>query len=51
LHGLTATHRYWRDNLPHLAKRRRVLALDLPGFGRSEKPDVSYSIDFFVGTL
>lgn len=51
LHGITATHRYWRGNIEHLAKRRRVIALDLPGFGRSDKPDVSYSTDYFVGCL
>lgn len=51
IHGLTATHRYWSQNIPHLSQKRRVLALDLPGFGRSEKPDVSYSTQFFVNTL
>jgi pimeloyl-ACP methyl ester carboxylesterase len=51
IHGLTATHRYWAQNIPHLSSRRRVLALDLPGFGKSDKPDVSYSTPFFVRTL
>jgi pimeloyl-ACP methyl ester carboxylesterase len=51
IHGLTATHRYWLQNVTHLAERRRVLALDLPGFGRSDKPDVSYSTGYFVRTV
>jgi pimeloyl-ACP methyl ester carboxylesterase len=51
IHGLTATHRYWKQNLDALAARRRVIALDLPGFGRSHKPDADYSIDFFVREL
>jgi pimeloyl-ACP methyl ester carboxylesterase len=51
LHGLTATHRYWKQNIDALAERRRVIALDLPGFGSSHKPDVDYSIDFFVREL
>jgi pimeloyl-ACP methyl ester carboxylesterase len=29
----------WRDCLPLLAKRRRVFAVDMVGFGRSDKPD------------
>ncbi len=29
----------WRDCLPLFAKRRRVIAADLVGFGRSDKPD------------
>jgi pimeloyl-ACP methyl ester carboxylesterase len=51
LHGLTATHRYWKQNVAALAERRRVIALDLPGFGRSHKPDADYSIPFFVAAL
>jgi 4,5:9,10-diseco-3-hydroxy-5,9,17-trioxoandrosta-1(10),2-diene-4-oate hydrolase len=48
IHGITATHRYWWQNLLHFAKHRRVIALDLPGYGRSDKPDADYSIPFFV---
>jgi pimeloyl-ACP methyl ester carboxylesterase len=48
VHGITATHRYWSQNIEALAKRRRVIALDLPGFGRSDKPDVDYSTGYFV---
>jgi pimeloyl-ACP methyl ester carboxylesterase len=51
VHGITATHRYYVQNIPHLAARRRVIALDLPGFGRSDKPDVDYSTSYFVHVL
>lgn len=35
--------------MPHLAKTHRVIALDLPGFGRSDKPlDASYSLNFYT---
>ena len=37
LHGLASSGRYWGDLMP-LAERRRVLAPDLLGFGRSPKP-------------
>jgi pimeloyl-ACP methyl ester carboxylesterase len=51
VHGITATHRYFRDNVEPLSRRWRVIAVDLPGFGRSQKPDASYSIDWFVDEL
>jgi len=51
VHGLTATHRDWSNNVAHLARSRRVIALDLPGFGRSDKPDVDYSTGYFVHTI
>jgi len=42
----------WRDVIPHLAPHRRVIAPDLPGFGRSDKPlSASYSFRFFGRTL
>lgn len=38
LHGLCGSSRWWSANLPHLAERFRVLAVDLVGFGRSRRP-------------
>jgi pimeloyl-ACP methyl ester carboxylesterase len=39
LHGLGESSYTWHEIAPGLAARHRVLALDLKGFGRSEKPD------------
>ncbi|WP_162261024.1 MULTISPECIES: alpha/beta fold hydrolase [unclassified Nocardioides] len=36
LHGLGGTWRNWEANIPALARRHRVIAPDLPGFGDSE---------------
>lgn len=45
LHGLGASSYTWREITPPLAKTNRVIALDLKGFGDSEKPlDDAYSI-------
>jgi pimeloyl-ACP methyl ester carboxylesterase len=41
----------WRHVLPQIGEPHRVLAPDLPGFGRSDKGKRSYSIPFFVETL
>jgi pimeloyl-ACP methyl ester carboxylesterase len=44
LHGLGASTFTWRRIVPELARTHRVIALDLKGFGRSDKPrDRHYS--------
>jgi haloalkane dehalogenase len=48
LHGWPTSSYLWRNVMPKIAERNRVLALDLPGFGASDKPTgVRYSFDFF----
>ena len=48
IHGWTCNLDNWRDQIADLSKRGRVLALDLPGHGESDKPEVSYSMDRFA---
>jgi pimeloyl-ACP methyl ester carboxylesterase len=38
VHGLGGAWQNWLENIPRAAEERRVLALDLPGFGSSEMP-------------
>lgn len=38
LHGLGASTFTWRNLIPELSRRHRVIAIDMKGFGRSEKP-------------
>jgi pimeloyl-ACP methyl ester carboxylesterase len=38
VHGLGGCWQNWLENIPHLARDHRVLALDLPGFGDSPMP-------------
>jgi pimeloyl-ACP methyl ester carboxylesterase len=48
LHGWPTSSYLWRNVMPAIARRNRVLALDLPGFGYSDKPlDVRYGFAFF----
>ena len=51
LHGLSATHYNWEHTIPAFADRWRVIAPDLPGHGRSAKPDAPYTIDFYAGVI
>lgn len=38
IHGWTQNIDAWRDQIPDMAKHYRVIALDLPGHGKSDKP-------------
>lgn len=38
----------WRNQVPALVPYTRVLLVDLPGHGRSDKPDVPYTLDLFA---
>ena len=38
VHGLGGQWQNWLENIPRAAQERRVIALDLPGFGLSEMP-------------
>jgi pimeloyl-ACP methyl ester carboxylesterase len=51
IHGLGDEADTWRHLLPALATNQRVVALDLPGFGRSDQPDTNYTPDFLQRTL
>jgi pimeloyl-ACP methyl ester carboxylesterase len=44
IHGLGGNWQNWLENIRRLAQERRVLALDLPGFGESEMPREKISI-------
>jgi pimeloyl-ACP methyl ester carboxylesterase len=48
IHGWTCNLDNWRDQVPDFAKRNRVVAIDLPGHGQSDKPQVAYSMDLFA---
>lgn len=48
IHGFGASLGHWRQNLPFFAKHHTVYALDLLGFGASEKAAVPYSIELWV---
>jgi pimeloyl-ACP methyl ester carboxylesterase len=44
IHGLAGCWQNWLENIPHFARTRRVIAVDLPGFGESELPGDDISI-------
>ena len=46
VHGLGSSAEVWRESIRFLARGYRVVALDLPGYGKSDKPHVDYSIEY-----
>jgi haloalkane dehalogenase len=48
LHGFGGSIGHWRQNLPFFAEHHPVYALDLLGFGASEKAPIDYSIDLWM---
>src|SRR5438128_661518 len=44
VHGLGGSVEIWERTMPALARDHRVYAVDLVGFGRSDKPDAAYTI-------
>ena len=54
LHGFPASSFMFRELMPRLADRYRVIAPDLPGFGFTEVPatrNYAYSFDALAGTI
>jgi pimeloyl-ACP methyl ester carboxylesterase len=51
VHGLSGSWPNWLEQLPVLARTHRVLALDLPGFGRSPMPAGEISIAAYARLL
>lgn len=51
VHGLGGSGRYWEGLARRVGHRFRVVAPDLAGFGRSDKPALAYDRPFHVGNL
>jgi len=39
---------FWRFQVPALSERARLVLIDLPGHGKSDKPQTAYTMDFFA---
>ena len=51
VHGLGACWQTWLEQLPRFARTHRCIAMDLPGFGRSEMPRDEISIEMYGDML
>ena len=48
IHGLSGSWQNWLENIPRFALDRRVIAMDLPGFGESPMPAEDISISGYA---
>lgn len=48
IHGLGSYMPVWKNNAPELATDYRVIAIDLPGYGKSDKPKATYTMKYFA---
>lgn len=51
VHGLGATIEYWELMITDLANHFTIIVLDLPGFGKTDKPAVDYDLPYFANFL
>jgi pimeloyl-ACP methyl ester carboxylesterase len=47
VHGWSCDSRYWREQIPHFAKKYQVVTVDLAGHGHSEQTRKVYSLESF----
>jgi pimeloyl-ACP methyl ester carboxylesterase len=48
VHGWTCNIGFWKAQTPAFEGKTRVILVDLPGHGQSDKPEIKYTIDLFA---
>lgn len=48
LHGVGCSIEFWERNIAALAQAHRVFAVDITGFGRTDKPEVDYTFQMMA---
>ena len=51
VHGWTCNLTFWKANIPAFAGQTHVIAIDLPGHGQSDKPQIAYSMEMFAQSI
>lgn len=46
--GIDSAALSWDPSVPILSANHRVIAVDLPGYGSSERPDINYTQEFYL---
>jgi pimeloyl-ACP methyl ester carboxylesterase len=51
IHGWLGSSHEWIYQFSYFNSKQHIIILDLPGFGKSDKPITKYSIDFFAKVI
>src|ERR1700736_5032494 len=51
VHGWSCDETVWREQAPALAEKMRVITIDLPGHGQSDKPRVAYKMQLYARAI
>ena len=51
IHGWLGNSVEWIYQMCYFNSRRHIILIDLPGFGKSDKPNTEYSIEFFTKVI
>lgn len=51
VHGWSCYAEVWRLQVPAFEKQARLILIDLPGHGKSDKPEIAYTMDHFARAI
>jgi len=51
VHGWSCDETVWSEQAAALAEKMRVITIDLPGHGQSDKPHIDYTMDLYVRAI
>jgi pimeloyl-ACP methyl ester carboxylesterase len=51
VHGWSCNASFWKEQVPAFADKARLILIDLPGHGKSDKPHAYYTMDFFASSV
>jgi pimeloyl-ACP methyl ester carboxylesterase len=51
VHGWGCDAGFWREQVPVFADKARLVRIDLPGHGESDKPEADYTMDYFADAV
>ena len=51
IHGWSCDREFWKYQIPAFTGDYRVILIDLPGHGKSDAPDIDYTLDAFADAV